>query len=150
MSSAKIVVLSLKEIIRVFLFVLFGLFVVLLLVFMFVPKNDETSSNDGFGVVENNGAYKNGEYVSQIPLSKGQSFVKVTIDDNNIINVSLYDEDEKAKSFYPLLDTVCEKINEEVQANNSILIETDYNNQFTTLVLTSAINNALVDASSTK
>lgn len=150
MSSAKIVVLSLKEIIRVFLFVLCGLFVILLIVFMFLPKNDEASTSDGFGIREANGSYKNGEYISQIPLSKGLSYVKVTIDDNNIVDVSLYNEDEKAKSFYPLLDTVCGEINEEVHASNSIVIETDYNNQFTTHVLTSAINSALVDADNAK
>lgn len=144
MSSAKIVVLSLKEILRVLLFVVCGLFIIILLVFFILPKDDEDVYNDTSA--SEVGVYKNGEYVSRIDISKGLSSVKVTVEDNNIVDISIYEKDDLAKSFYPLLDPVCEDINDKVLLDNTIDIETDYNNQFTTLVLQNAINNALSEA----
>lgn len=153
MSSAKIVVLSLKEIIRVALFAICGILVLILIIYMFMPKDSVATMNDEIkSTTEEGGAdtaripYKNGEYVSQIPLSKGESYVKVIVEDENIVNVSITDNDVTSKSFYPLLDTVCNQINDEVCLTNSLDIQTDYSNEFTNLVLRSAIDDALVMA----
>ncbi len=192
MSSAKIVVLSLKEIIRVALFVIFILFVVILLSMFFFPKSESTSSDNTIeaqavteqqagtesqviteqpvttdqqvatepqtstemqAVTEeqpvqtsSNVGLKDGEFTSRIDIDKGNSYVKVTVANENIANVEIVEQDELAKSFYPLLETVCNDINEKVSTENSIEIETDYYNQCTTAVLTDAINNALASA----
>lgn len=144
MSSAKIVVFSLKEIIRVILFVICGIFILVLLTFLFMPHSEETSTTEGSyqtGVM-----YKDGQYVSEIDIDKGQSFVQVSINDNNITDVQIVDQDDMATSFYPLLNPVCQEMNTNLLTENSIQIETDYNNQFTTYVLTNAINEALETA----
>ncbi len=139
MSSAKIVVLSLKEIIRVALIVLFGIFVIVCLSFIFFP--DDTAQTNASGI-----SYKNGEYTAQIDIDKGQSFVQVTIDNHVIADVQIVDQDETASTFYPLFAPICQAINEKLVTDNTINIETDYYNQFTTKAITDAIGEALQTA----
>ena len=63
MSKTKIVVLHMKEIIYTAIFVGLGILLILLLVFMFLPKNtDSTSDNDA-------PIYKAGVYTSQMTLN---------------------------------------------------------------------------------
>ncbi len=135
MSSAKIVVLSLKEIIRYALIVIVCVSIAVFLLLFFLP-NGEKSALEPAG-------YKDGEYVAKIDIDKGQSFVKVTIEDSSIANIQIVDQDEMAQSFYPLLEPVCSTINNKVITENTIQIDTDYYNQFTTMAVTNAINDAL-------
>ncbi len=158
MSSAKIIVLSLKEIIRVALFVVFGIFALVIIAFLFVPNDDDVSTeteyqyemdNEELGVNTETGSsanYKNGEYISQIPLDKGQSYVQVSVKDDAVTDIKIINQDELATSFYPLLQPICQQINEKLLTENTIGIETDYNNQYTTYVITQAINDALNNA----
>lgn len=154
MSSAKIVVLSLKEIIRVLLFVICGIFVCVLIAFLLLPDKASVTSNDTqlnpLEQVQNSGYslenIKDGDYIAQINIDKGQSFVQVSVDDNSIVNVAIVDQDDVAMSFYPLLETVCNDMNTKLATENSIVIETDYYNQYTTQAINEAITTALVSA----
>ncbi len=139
MSSAKIVVLSLKEIIRVALILLFGLFVIIFLSFMLFPNDSAQTSTTAT-------TYKDGSYVAQIDIDKGQAFVQVTIDDQSITDVQIVDQDETATTFYPLFAPICEAINDKLATENTMSIETDYYNQFTTKAITNAIDDALQTA----
>ncbi len=154
MSSAKIVVLSLKEIIRVALFVVCGIFICILIAFLLLPeKTTDTSYDTQLEQLEQvaNSDYslqdiKNGDYIAQINIDKGQSFVQVSVMDSSITNVQIVDQDETASSFYPLLETVCDDINKKLVSDNSIEIETDYYNQYTAAALNDAITTALLSA----
>ncbi len=140
MSSAKIVVLSLKEILRYALIVVVCVFIAIFLLLFFLPKSDNLSTTQT--------GYKDGEYIAKIDIDKGESFVKITVSENSLTNVEIVNQNDTAKSFYPLLEPVCANINNKLLTENSIIIETDYYNQFTTLAVTNAINDALTTAQS--
>ncbi|MDO5521756.1 MAG: hypothetical protein Q4G58_14780 [bacterium] len=104
MSKTKIVVLHLKEIIYTAIFVGLGILLILLLVFMFLPKNtDSTSDNDA-------PIYKPGVYTSQMTLNNATLNLELVVDKNHVNSVKFVNLDKDVATMYPLVEPALEGI----------------------------------------
>ena len=73
MSSTKIVVLQLKEIIYTSIFAIIGFILLMFLIFQFIPKNKESAQ-----------IYESGVYTAPVSLDYANFNVCVVIEDNKI------------------------------------------------------------------
>lgn len=142
-SRTKIVVLHMKELIYTVVFVVLGIVLVLLLVVMFLPdKKNETKETM---------KYVAGVYTSSIKFNDNTVDVQVVVDKNHINSISLVNLNDTVATMYPLMqpalkdltDQICEK-----QSTDNLTYKDD--NQYTSIVLLNAINNALAKAQVTE
>jgi uncharacterized protein with FMN-binding domain len=132
-----------KELIYTVVFVVLGIVLVLLLVVMFLPdkKNETTETMK----------YVAGVYTSSIKFNDNTVDVQVVVDKNHINSISLVNLNDTVTTMYPLMqpalksltDQICEK-----QSTDNITYKDD--NQYTSIVLLNAINNALAKAKVTE
>lgn len=108
MSKTKIVVLHLKEIIYTAIFVGLGILLILLLVFMFVPKNKDNSSGNGKVV------YTPGKYTSQMTLNNATLNLEVVVDEDHVKSVKFINLDEAVTTMYPLVEPSLKAIEEQL------------------------------------
>lgn len=142
-SRTKIVVLHMKELIYTVVFVVLGIVLVLLLVFMFLPdKNDETKETM---------KYVAGVYTSSIIFNDNTIDVQVVVDENNINSIKLVNLDETVTTMYPLMEPALKNLTDQIyetQATANLTYNDD--NQYTSMVLLNAINDALAKAEVTE
>lgn len=139
-AKTKIVVLHMKELIYTAIFVGLGILLVILLLFMFLPREEK-----GEAVPTMN--YVAGVYTSSVMLNDKTVDVQVIVDENRINAISLIDLDETVITMYPLVEPAVEKISEQViekQSTEGITYQSD--NQYTSIVILNAIENALSKA----
>lgn len=139
-AKTKIVVLHMKELIYTVIFAGLGILLIILLLFMFLPKD-----KDGESVETMN--YVAGVYSSSIMFGNNTVDVQVIVDENQINSISLVNLDETVTTMYPLMEPALESISEQVikkQSTEGITYNTD--NQYTSVVLLNAIENALSKA----
>ena len=111
MSKTKIVVLHMKEIIYTAIFVGLGILLILLLVFMFLPKNtDSTSDNDA-------PLYKAGVYTSQMTLNNATLNLEVVVDQDHINSVRFVNLDQDVSTMYPLVQPALEEIADQLYSD---------------------------------
>ena len=142
-SRTKIVVLHMKELIYTVVFVVLGIVLVLLLVFMFLPdKKDETKETM---------KYVAGVYTSSIIFNDNTIDVQVVVDENNINSIKLVNLDETVTTMYPLMEPALKNLTDQIYETQSTANLT-YNddNQYTSMVLLNAINDALAKAEVTE
>lgn len=139
-SKTKIVVLRAKELIYTGIFLVLGIILILVLIFMFTQgKTEETMAPST--------TYIPGVYTSSITLGSSSLNVEVTVDKEHITNVSLSNLDETVETMYPLLEPAISEINEKLQTISSIeQLDFTADNQYTHTILTQAIKNALEKA----
>lgn len=138
-TQTKIIVLKAKEIIYTGIFLLLGIFLVILLINMFGKEqenNQETASK-----------YIPGVYSSAINLGENTLNVSVTVDSDIISGVHIENLNETVTTMYPLLEPALNEINNQISIVDS-LDEITYSkeNQYTYIILNQAIKNALKDA----
>ncbi len=138
MSSAKIVVVSLKEIIRTTLFAITGIALIILLIYLFMPKNNMEP--------ETKARYIPGEYKAEIILHNSKASVVVNVDENEILSVRLADELESQPVFYPLINSTFDSISQQIVENQSTTVTTTVNNAYTSKVVIEAVDTALEHA----
>lgn len=129
-----------KELIYTLIFVGLGVLLVILLLFMFFPRGekDETVSTM---------SYVAGVYTSSVMLDGKAVDVQVIVDESRIQSVSLVNLDETVATMYPLMEPALSDIAEQVVQNQSTEgITYQSENQYTTIVLLNAIENALSKA----
>lgn len=139
-AKTKIVVLHMKELIYTLIFVGLGILLVILLLFMFLPKNQEEESTETM-------KYTAGIYTSAIMAGENAVEVQVVVEENRINAISLVNLNETVTTMYPLMEPALESIREQViekQSTEEITYNAD--NQYTSLVLLNAIENALSKA----
>ena len=85
-SKTKIVVLHMKEIIYTAVFAALAIILILLLVFMFLPKNKESKTNEE--------KYMPGVYTSTVTLNNTALEVEVTVDETHIKSIRFSNLDE--------------------------------------------------------
>ena len=139
-AKTKIVVLHMKELIYTLIFAGLGILLIVLLLFMFLPRG-----RDGDSVESMN--YVAGVYTSSVLLGSNTVDVQVIVDENRIQSVSLVNLDETVTTMYPLMEPALESIAEQVvrrQSPEGITYSTD--NQYTSIVLLNAIESALAKA----
>lgn len=139
-AKTKIVVLHMKELIYTLIFAGLGVLLVILLLFMFLPgktKGDDVPTMN----------YVAGVYTSSVMVGDNSVDVQVIVDESRIQSISLVNLDEAVTTMYPLVQPALESIEEQVILNQStegITYSTE--NQYTSVVLLNAIENALAKA----
>ncbi|WP_058486104.1 hypothetical protein [Defluviitalea phaphyphila] len=103
MSSTKIVVFKLKEVLYTSLFAIIGFILLLILIFQFIPHQKHTAA-----------MYEAGVYTSPIELDYANFNVSVIIEDNKIKSVALKDFNEDMANMYPLVEPTMAYLNKEI------------------------------------
>ena len=111
-SKTKIVVLHMKEIIYTAVFAALAIILILLLVFMFLPKNKESKTNEE--------KYMPGVYTSTVTLNNTALEVEVTVDETHINSIRFSNLDESVTTMFPLIQPTIEDIAEQVYDSQSL------------------------------
>lgn len=142
-SKTKIVVLHMKEIIYTAIFAILGIILILLLLFMFLPKNKEAKNNEE--------KYMPGVYTSTVTLNNTALEVEVTVDESHINSIRFSNLDETVTTMYPLIQPTIEDIAEQVYDNQSLEnIQYSEDNPYTSQIIVNAIDEALKKAETTE
>lgn len=137
-SKTKIVVLHMKEMIYTLIFAGLGILLILLLIFMFLPKEE--------GAAETM-KYVAGVYTSTIQFNDNTIDVQVVVDENKINSIDLVNLDDTITTMYPLMEPAVEGIAQQVCAKQSAEnINFNNDNQYTSMVLLNAVKDALSKA----
>lgn len=141
MSKTKIVVFQLKEIIYTAIFVGLGILLILLLIFMFLPKNKDTASLD-------TQKYKAGKYTSEVVLNDTSLNIEVVVDENHINSVNITNIDDTVTAMYPLVEPALADISEQLCNDvdiNDIKISSQ-NSKYTEALLLETVKETLKKA----
>jgi len=140
-SKTKIVVIQLKELIYTGLFVVLGILLVLLLIFMFLPKG----SKDNQAAPTMN--YVAGVYSSSLIVNDNTIDVEVVVDEDNINSIRLVNLSEAVTTMYPLMQPALDDLTEQIYASQSLEgVTYSDDNKYTSMVLLDAISKALAKA----
>lgn len=142
-SRTKIVVLHMKEIIYTVVFATLAILLIVLLMFMFLPKNKEARINEE--------KYMPGVYTSTVTLNNTALEVEVTVDESHINSIRFSNLDETVATMFPLIQPAIEDIAEQVYEHQSLEnIQYSEDNPYTSQVIINAIEEALKKAETTK
>lgn len=161
-AKTKIVVLRMKELIYTGIFVALGILLIILLIAMFLPKDDTASSdqnrsntveqktdetNHDASSVSSANIYIPGIYTTELILNDQSIDVEVIVDQTTITSIRLVNLSESVTTMYPLLQPAFESICEQIYATQSV-DEVTYatENKYTTLVLLEAVKSSLEKA----
>ncbi len=138
-NKTKIVVLHMKEMIYTLIFAGLAILLILLLVFMFLPKQKDKTAETM--------KYVAGVYTSTIQFNDNTIDVQVVVDESQINDISLVNLDDTVATMYPLMQPAVENIADQIiekQTTENISYSED--NQYTSMVVLNAVNNALEKA----
>ncbi len=138
-AKTKIVVLHMKEMIYTLVFAGLGILLILLLIFMFLPKQRDKSTETM--------KYVAGVYTSTIQFNDSTIDVQVAVDESRIESVSLVNLDEAVTTMYPLMESAVENLADQIvtkQSTENISYSED--NQYTSMVILNAVDDALKKA----
>ena len=139
-AKTKIVVLHMKELIYTAIFVGLGILLIMLLLFMFLPKKEKDKS---VGTMK----YVAGVYTSSILFHDSTLDVQVIVDENRINSISLVNLNETVTTMYPLVEPALEEVSDQIIKTQSVEnISYQADNQYTTVMLLNAVENALEKA----
>ncbi|HIT61593.1 MAG TPA: hypothetical protein IAC33_10290 [Candidatus Fimousia stercorigallinarum] len=143
-SNTKVVVFKAKELLYTGIFLLLGIILILLLIFMFLPKDNEKEPAVS---TETDAVYVPGVYTSSVQLGENTLDVQVTVDSQNIKSVNIEQLDDSVKTMYPLIEPSIASINEQLSKISSIdELTFEDESQYTNTILKQAIKNALKKA----
>ena len=135
-SKTKIVVLHMKEIIYTAVFVILGILLIILLAFMFFPKQKNTENKEP--------RYVPGIYTSTITLNNTNLEVEVVVDSSHINAIRFSNLDESVTTMYPLAQPTIEYIAEQIYDTQSLEnISYSEESPYTSQVILNAIEDAL-------
>lgn len=128
-----------KEMIYTLIFAGLGILLILLLIFMFLPKQKDKTTETM--------KYVAGVYTSTIQFNDSTIDVQVIVDEQEINSVSLVNLDETVTTMYPLMEPAVKNLADQIiskQSTENISYSED--NQYTSLVILNAVNDALQKA----
>lgn len=135
-SKTKIVVLHMKEIIYTAVFVMLGILLIILLAFMFFPKQKNDTSSEQ--------RYVPGIYTSTVSLNNTNLEVEVVVDSSHINAIRFSNLDESVTTMYPLVQPTIEYIAEQIYDTQSLEnISYSEDSPYTSQVILNAIEEAL-------
>lgn len=142
-AKTKIVVLHMKRI--VFTGVVIGLILILaVLLMVFLKPSRNPSAEESVPTM-----YVPGVYTSSVRLGDQALDVQVTVDADNINAITLVNLDETMETMYPLVRPALEELSSQITANQSLdNLTYSKNNQYTSMILIEAIEDALKKAAS--
>ncbi len=141
-ANTKIVVLHMKEIIYTGIFLLLGILLVIILLFMFRDKqkteiNTAQTSSDAV-------QYTAGIYTTSLTLNGNAIDIEVAVDDNAINSIRLVNLDEAVTTMYPLVEPAFDELVAQIYHTQSLEgITYSDESKYTSMVLLDAINTAL-------
>ena len=92
--------------------------------------------------------YVPGVYTSSVMMDSNSIDVQVTVDENHINSISLGNLDETMETMYPLVRPTLDELSEQILRKQSLNdITYSQNNQYTSMLLLAAVQNALEKAS---
>lgn len=124
-SKTKIVVLHLKELIYTGIFVILGILFIILLFIMFrsdketpeeQPKTPETETEDGMQAP----IYQPGAYRSALYLEDEAVEINLTVDETQIVSLTMTPVSDKISTLYPLLEPSFNTLSEQICENQSL------------------------------
>lgn len=135
-SKTKIVVLHMKEIVYTAVFVALGILLIILLAFMFFPKQKN--------VIDSEERYVPGIYTSTVTLNNTTLEVEVLVDSSHINAIRFSNLDESVTTMYPLMQPTIEYIAEQIYETQSLEnISYSEDSPYTSQVILNAIEDAL-------
>ncbi len=138
-TKTKIVVLHMKEMIYTLIFAGLGILLILLLIFMFLPRQKDKTTETM--------KYIAGVYTSTIQFNDSTIDVQVIVDEEKINSVSLVNLDETVATMYPLMEPAVKNLADQIISKQSTEnISYSDENQYTSLVILNAVNDALQKA----
>ena len=101
-NKTKIVVFHMKEMIYTLIFAGLGILLILLLIFMFLPKQKDKTAETM--------KYVAGVYTSTIQFNDNTIDVQVVVDESQINSISLVNLDDTVATMYPLMQPAVENL----------------------------------------
>lgn len=145
-SKTKIVVLHVKELIYTGIFAVLGILFIVLLIIMFLPKNEDAAAVSNMTQMSTN-SYIPGVYTTSLILNDNIVEIEVTVDENNINSIRLVNLDEAITTMYPLIQPSFEELAQQIITNQSMEnITYPDDSKYTSMVLLNAINSSLEKA----
>ena len=138
MAGTRIFVLQLKDIIKTTLFAVMGLVLILLLVYLFVPRGKDTESTGGAGAT-----YIPGTYSAEIILTDSPVTVDVTVSADEILTVKMTNLGETQAVFYPLVQPAMDTLAREIVEYQTTDITPSTEYPITGRILLDAVQKAL-------
>ncbi len=136
--KTKIVVLHTKEIIYTAFFAILGIVLIILLIYMFRPK-------DSSGEEKN--TYIPGVYHSSMELGENTVDIEVVVDNNQIHSINMYHTSESVATMYPLMEPALETLAVQIYEKQSLEdITYSEENRYTSMLLLNTIEQALEKA----
>lgn len=126
-SKTKIVVLHLKELIYTGIFVILGILFIILLFIMFrsdketpedTPKTPETETGTEDGT--QTPIYQPGAYRSALYLEDEAVEINLTVDETQIVSLTMTPPSDKISTLYPLLEPSFNTLSEQICENQSL------------------------------
>lgn len=154
-ANTKIIVLKSKELIYTGIFIILGILLIALLVYMFSgdkskDDKDAVTSQKKEQVQESTETmttYKPGVYTSELNLGGSLLQVTVTVDESTISHVDITNLDDTVTAMYPLIQPSLDEINNQISLVNNIDdITYSKDNQYTTIIIMEAIKQAVSPA----
>lgn len=138
-SKTKIVVLHMKEIIYTAIFAALGILLIILLAFMFFPKQEKPSNSAP--------KYIPGIYTSTVTLNNTNLEIEVVVDSSHINAIRFTNLDESVSAMYPLVQPAIESIATQIYDTQSLEnITYSEESPYTSQVILNAIEDALEKA----
>lgn len=158
-SKTKIVVLHMKEIIYTGIFLVLGIILLIFLILLFVPGEDNSTSPDAQPTptteasptpdttVSSSALYIPGIYNTELVLNDQVINVEVIADRNQITSISLVNLNDAVATMYPLLQPTFDSLAEQIYEKQSLEdISYDQESKYTSLVLLEAIRKCIEKA----
>ena len=130
-----------KELIYTAVFIVLGIFLLLLMIFMFSGSPEQEAA------AEVPSRYTAGVYTASMILGGNSVEIAVTVDEDYISSIEFRQLDETVSAMYPLMEPSLESLSEQICASQSLEnISYSEDSQYTSLMLLSAIQTALSKA----
>ncbi len=137
MKNSRLFVVSFREIIYTLIFLILGILLIILLIYMFLPGNDESSE-------ETVNTYIPGVYESCLSLEENSLTLQLTVDENRINSIELINASEAVAAVYPLIPSCLESIESQLKKGipiNELTVNEE--SKYTHILLTDAISELL-------
>ena len=140
-AKTKIVVLHMKKLILAGIACGIG---ILILILLFIMLRAGSGESPGESV---DTMYVPGVYTSSVLIDQNTFDVQVSVDENHINSIELINLDESMETMYPLLGPTLDELAEQIISAQSVSdITYSKNNQYTSMLLANAVNDALEKA----
>ena len=138
-SKTRIVVLHMKEIIYTAIFAVLAIVLILLLIFMFLPKVRGSHNKTA--------KYNPGVYTSDLTVGDTTLSLEVTFSETEITSIHFSNLNETVSAMYPLLQPAVEEIADQIVANLSLDdIQYTEETHYTSQAIINAVDEALKKA----